>query len=228
MFRIVKIVAICFLLIIVLGAFWFNERNYSRAKTGVSGPTETSFAPGGTLTLDLRAGAYTIRGTANNKIRVRYHFNDYIRDTTSISLKTDGPKATLFVDGPSNSNFRCDIEIPQNTNLSGHLSAGILEIFEVDGNKDLDANAGNIIIDVGDATKYRSVDASVLSGNLQMRPWHTHKPGLFRHFRYNGSGQYDLRASLLAGNLIIDGRQGGAPVPTPPNPDSPKPEPHFD
>ncbi|HYD16699.1 MAG TPA: hypothetical protein VEB03_01705 [Candidatus Nanoarchaeia archaeon] len=198
----INIIAISVVALVIIGAFWINESNYRGAGGGVKGPVDADFQPGGTVTLDLSAGEYIIRGSSDSKIRVRYTYSDYVKDTASINLKTDGNKATIAVDGPS-SEFRCEIDVPQHTNLAGKLSAGILRVSDVEGDKDFESRAGLMKIDVGDASMYKTVEASVTSGNLQARPWHTHKPGLFRSFNHYGSGQYALRAHVTAGNLII-------------------------
>lgn len=226
MFRFFNILAVCFVVLVLIAAFYINEHN-TRARTAVKSPVEFDFQPGGSISFDLGPGEYHITGTSSDKIRVRYAFSDYVRETASISSKINSTDARITIDGPF-TGFKCEIEVPQKSNLSAQLSAGLLKVSDVEGSKDFKQSAGLLHVDIGDPAQYKDVYAAVTSGNMQLRPWHAHRPGLFRSFSRQGSGPYALRARVTAGNLIltsdVDGDRPKAPLP-PSSPELPR---HYD
>jgi hypothetical protein len=64
-------------------------------------------------------------------------------------------------------------------------------------------HAGELIIDVGDASDYSRVDASVYSGGLEASPFGESHGGLFRSFHKGGNGRYHLHAHVGAGDLTL-------------------------
>jgi hypothetical protein len=206
MFRLLKIIAISFVVLVVIGAFWINQRNGNAARGGVKGPVEYDFPQGGSIALDLTAGDYEIRGTPDNKVRIHYSYAPYLKDTASINAKIDGSAANISINGPGNSGFHVVIEVPAKSNLKTDLTAGKLSIRGIEGNKELDANAGKIDIEIGDTRQYRDVSLTLLSGRLDAHPWQKHSGGLFRHFEYHNAtvGPYHINANLLAGKLTVD------------------------
>ena len=231
MFRLFKIIAISFIVLVLIFAFWANQRNVSAARSGVKGPVEYDFPQGGTVTLDLSAGDYEIRGTSDNKIRIRYSYARYLNVTASINAKINGSDAGIRISGPGNSGFHVVIEVPRKSNLKTDLTAGKLSVTGVEGNKELDANAGKIDIEIGDTRQYRDVNLSLLSGKIEARPWGKNSGGLFRHFKYHNAttgGPYHINANLLAGKLSVDALHDSddeEQSPTPPQPPQP---PHYD
>ncbi|MBI4477077.1 MAG: hypothetical protein HY654_07875, partial [Acidobacteria bacterium] len=63
--------------------------------------------------------------------------------------------------------------------------------------------AGDLDIDVGKASDYGRLDASVKVGDLNARPFNMSTGGLWRSFRWQGTGRYTLNVSLLAGDLTL-------------------------
>ena len=234
MFRIIKIIAISFVVFVLIIAFWLNQRNVNAARGGVKGPVEYDFPQGGTVSLDLTAGDYEIRGTPDNKIRVRYSYARYLNDTASINAKIDGSAANISISGPGNSGFHVVIDVPAKSNLKTDLTAGKLSVRGVEGNKELDANAGKIDIEIGDSRQYRDVSLNLLSGAIEARPWQRHTGGLFRHFEHHNAttgAQYHINANLLAGKLTVDSLRDSddeADDGHPATPPTPPPAPHFD
>jgi hypothetical protein len=227
MFRLLKIIAVSFVVLVVIAAFWINQRNVNAARGGVKGPVEYDFPQGGTVTLDLTAGDYEIRGMPDNKIRIRYSYARYLNDTASINAKINGSDANISISGPGNSGFHVVIQVPQKSHLKTDLTAGKLVVNGVEGNKDLDANAGSLTIEVADPHQYRDVSLSLLSGKIEARPWHADRGGLFRHFAYHNAasgGSYHINANLLAGKLSVETFRDFNSDPQPPQPpQSPQP-----
>jgi hypothetical protein len=111
-------------------------------------------------------------------------------------------EAFVRIDGPSNG-FEVDIRLPVRSDLDLDLSAGDLRIRDIVGSKTVDVWAGEVTIDVGDSSAYRKVEARVRFGELDARPFNVTKGGIFRSFKWEGRGGYDLRARLFAGEIRL-------------------------
>lgn len=162
--------------------------------------TEKPFVAGGSIEMQLEAGGYEVRPAAGNQIRVTLSGN--IGDA-KVELTADGTRADLKVKDTPRNNFHATIEVPKSADLVVRLGAGDLVMGAITGNKDVENNAGNITIAVGDAKDYSSVDASVKAGDISAAPFGGSKSGLLQHFTWAGAGQYKLRANLIAGNLLL-------------------------
>lgn len=152
--------------------------------------------------MDLRAGDIEVTGSDNPVVRVscRFDHGDAAANKVKISFAADH----LTIRGGSNDGGHFVIEIPRSTGLLVHCSAGNLTVSGVVGDKDINLNAGNLTIKVGDAADYRYVDASVMAGDLVAPAFGASKDGMFRNFKKdNPAGKYRLRAALLAGDLTL-------------------------
>ena len=114
-----------------------------------------------------------------------------------------GADATIATDGPSDNDFRFDIQVPDRSDLVVRMTAGDIRIEDIRGNKDVELHAGDVRIDVGHTEDYSSVDASVWAGDIKAEPFNTIKGGLFRSFAWNGHGPYRLHARLKAGDVRL-------------------------
>jgi hypothetical protein len=162
-------------------------------------PFEAAASPGREIAMNLRSGEITIAGTDANVVRVSCTVGDNARDI-KISFAADH----LTIRGGPDRDVHFRIEIPRSTNLRVHCSAGDLTVSGIAGDKDIELNAGNLTISVGDASTYRHAEASVLAGNISASPFGVEHDGLFRSFsKDNPAGRYRLRAELLAGNLTL-------------------------
>ena len=167
------------------------------------GHAEQAFANNGRVNLDLSAGEYEIRSGATDKIVVNYSTHDPEHDRDVEVKFVGGHDSThLTVNGPHN-NFHATIEVPPQTDLYVRLSAGDMRIRGIEGNKDVESHAGDLIIDVGHASDYAAVDASVHAGDINAGAFNVEKGGLFRSFRLRGTGKYRLHAHLGAGDLTL-------------------------
>jgi hypothetical protein len=164
---------------------------------------ERPFAAGGRIRLDLSAGDYRVSGGPEPRIRVEWTVRDADQlSKVRIGADVQGSHATLTTSGPQNG-FRVVIRVPARSDLHVRLTAGDLTVEGIEGNKDVESRAGDVRIDVGRADDYSRVDASVWAGDLDARPYHVSKGGLFRSFDWRGSGPYRLHAHLLAGDLRL-------------------------
>lgn len=152
------------------------------------------------IRMNLRSGDVTIVGTDAAVIRVSCD----LRRGSPGAVKITFAANRLTVRGGTHNDTRYRIEVPRKTNLVVRAAAGDLLLSGVTGDKDVELNAGDLTIEVGDPASYRHVEASLLAGDLIASAFGVSKDGLFRSFDSNyPSGRYRLRAKLLAGDLTL-------------------------
>ena len=161
---------------------------------------EAAFQPGGNVKLDLAVGGFTIQGSGDNQVRVEVSEADlpYVHSEVSVV----GSTANVKLDGP-NDNFHATIYVPQQSNLSASQTIGDLRIVNVEGDKDLGLNIGNIKVEVPDPTKVKSVDASVRLGEIHAAAWREGHGGFFPHFHARGTGNHSVNASVDIGHIEL-------------------------
>ncbi len=167
-------------------------------------PFTADFNSGGKLKMYLRSGDFQIVGGADSKITVRISGGNAYR-ASDMRVRMEGSKdyASLTIsDGPKN-DLRVTIEVPKQTGLFVRMPAGNLELRHVTGDKDAELRAGELVIEVGDASNYSNVDASIYSGGLEASPFGEMHGGLFRSFHKEGNGRYRLHAHVGAGDLNL-------------------------
>jgi hypothetical protein len=165
--------------------------------------TERVFMSGGTVRLDLAAGEYEIVASKDNHIRVSWDDRGKDADVT-LRIDVNASRATVRTETPWKDGPTIRIELPRRTNMVVRLTAGDLKIKGIEGSKDVSARAGDVNISVGPREQYRYVKASVTVGDLTSDAFDVNKDGLFRSFEWTGTGQYELRAQLMAGDLKLD------------------------
>jgi len=167
-------------------------------------PFTSDFNSGGKLRMYLRSGDFRIVGGVDNRITVRITGrNAYRASDMRVQLEGSNNSADLTVSGGPKNDLEVTIEVPKKTGLYVRMSAGNLELHHVTGDKDAELHAGELIIDVGDASDYSRVDASVYSGGLEASPFGESHGGLFRSFHKEGNGRYHLHAHVGAGDLTL-------------------------
>lgn len=175
-----------------------------------AGFLERAFASNGRVTMDLSAGEYHITGTSDNRIRLDWSVRSGV-PLSDVRARADvrGLEATLTTDGPDNDGLKGTIQVPARTDLDVYLTAGELTLANVEGNKNVRVQAGELRIDVGRPEDYRRVRASVWVGDLNAGPFNVSKGGFFRSFNWTGAGPYQLHARLKAGEIRL--YQSGGP-----------------
>lgn len=167
-------------------------------------PFTAGFHSGGKLRMYLRSGDFKVVGGLDNKITVRITGRNADRASdVRVQLEGSNESADLTVSGGPKNDLEVIIEVPKKTGLFVRMSAGNLELQHVVGDKDAELHAGELIIDVGDASDYSLVDASVYSGGLEASPFGESHGGLFRSFHKEGNGKYHLHAHVGAGDLTL-------------------------
>jgi hypothetical protein len=162
------------------------------------------FASGGTIRLHLEAGGYTVKASSSDSIVVTYPADTNGNPSrVKVEIRLAGTRADVFVRHTPRNNFSATIEIPRHSNLWTRLTAGELDVNDVEGDKDIELWAGQINIDVPHPEAYGHRDASVLAGSLEASAFNISKGGLFRSFRQEGSGKYRLHAHVTTGEIDI-------------------------
>jgi hypothetical protein len=166
-------------------------------------PFERPFVSGGTIRLNLSAADYRIQGRPEEKIRVSWRL-DRPEQGRQVQVAADvtGRTAVVRTSGPKNG-LHFTIELPERSDLDVDLSAGDLDVRGIEGNKTLSMWAGDVTMDVGRPELYRDVEASVRFGDISAHPFQVTTGGVFRSFKWTGSGKYSVRAKLFAGDLTL-------------------------
>lgn len=168
------------------------------------GVVQQAFASGGTVRLHLEAGGYTVKPTDSAIIVITYPANSTGHTSeVKVDIKPAASRADVYVRHTPHNNFQATIEVPRRSNLWARLSAGQLDIEDVEGDKDIEMWAGQLNIAVPHPEAYGHRDASVLAGDLEASAFNISKGGLFRSFREQGPGKYRLHAHLTAGEIDV-------------------------
>lgn len=157
------------------------------------------FVSGGKIDMQLDGGAYDVRATADNHIRVTLTGN--VEHAKAELTAHDADASVQVKDTPRN--FRATIEVPPAADLVVHFKGGELVMEPITGNKDVQSYGGDIKIGIGNPDDYSSVDASVKVGDIDASAFGGSKAGLLPHFTWSGKGKYTLRANLAAGSLAL-------------------------
>jgi hypothetical protein len=164
-------------------------------------PVEKDFVSGGKIEITLESGDYQIRASSDNRVHVRW--NEASARGVRVKLMTNGKSADLRVENTPHNNFHATIEVPALTDVRVRLTAGNLEMAGIKGDKDIEANAGNLNISVGSANDWGDVDASVTAGDLHAPAFQAATGGLFRSYKWKGPGKYRLHVHLTAGDINL-------------------------
>ena len=172
------------------------------AQHAPDGSARQEFVSGGTIRLHLEAGGYTITpgDSANIVVTCRAHTEEQLKHV-KVEIKRTAASADVYVSETPHNNFQATIEVPRRSNLWVRLSAGELVVEDVEGDKDLEARAGRIQIDVPHPEQYGHRDASVTTGSIEASVFDVSKGGLFRSFEQQGPGKYRLHAHVLTGEI---------------------------
>jgi hypothetical protein len=162
------------------------------------------FPSGGLLHIHVRSGAVRIVGGEEDKITIQYAGKNWERAReVKVSFKKSGQNGDLTIKGGPRNEFEVRIQVPHQTHLQVRMPFGDLEVTRVVGNKDVEVHAGDVTLELGEAKQYAHVDASVTTGDLTAEPFNVNKGGLFRSFKTQGAGLYNVHAHVGAGDLTL-------------------------
>ncbi len=166
---------------------------------------ETEFARSERLELVVRSGEVHISGSDSNKVAIHYEgrHRDEVGNVVVHCTKIEGGAALEISGGPRNE-FQIWIEVPRETELHVRMPFGELHIAKVHGGKDVELHAGQLNMEIGDPKDYAQIEASVMTGELDLSALGVSKGGLFRSYKQNGPGKYRLYAHVGSGELDLD------------------------
>jgi hypothetical protein len=165
---------------------------------------QQKFKSGGSINMHLEAGDYTISGSESSDIVVTYRAATPEKlKGVRVDIKSVDSGSDLSIHNTPHNDFHALIEVPRHSDLWIRLSAGDLEIQDVEGNKDIESHAGDIEIVLPHPEEYGHRDASVLAGSIDASAFSITKDGVFRSFRQDGPGKYSFHVHLWAGDLTI-------------------------
>ena len=169
---------------------------------GTEGRLQLQLSPGQTLKLELSSGDYQIEPGAAGKLTVISKQQDTSQpQKPRFGIDTNPKEAAVRVEGPKD--YAAVIQVPKNTNLRIHLSGGRLRVDGINGDKDIESNAGDVSIDVGRPENYRQVEASVDRGHIDAPPFQVAEEGFDQSFSRVGPGSYHLRAHVRSGEIKL-------------------------
>jgi hypothetical protein len=167
-------------------------------------PFRVDFPSGSQLSIHVRSGDVRVVGRDDNKICIKLDAKDPQRaKEVKVRFERFDNSSELEVTGGPKNDIRITIEIPKSTGLFVRMPAGQLEVSDVQGDKDVQLHAGELIVGVGNPGDYSHVEASVSSGGLEAEPFGESHGGLFRSFHKDGNGKYKLHAHVGAGDLTL-------------------------
>ncbi len=188
---------IVILIVALVGVSKGQSRSYSDS-------IENPFAAGGKVRLKLSSGDYTIRAGNSDRIRVEWVSKRPAEIARAVRITATGTSAVVRTDGPLK-NSRFVIELPARCDIRLDVRAGDVKITGIEGNKDVRMTAGDLDIDIGSGS-YSRIEASTTFGDLNAHSLNISKSGIGRSFEWTGSGQYELRAHLFAGDVKLISR----------------------
>jgi hypothetical protein len=167
------------------------------------------FAAGGFVHVRLSVGDMHIKRGDSTKIRLEYTVKSRrernVKEAT-VDFDVHGNNATIEFHAPSSSNteFDVELEVPANTNLDVHNKVGDVSVENVEGDKDLDLDVGDISVTASQAG-YRTVRASAGIGDVNSDYGET-SGWLGKTLHYRGDGKYELRAHVGVGDINLEGK----------------------
>lgn len=172
------------------------------AQTKNAGKLQLSLTPGTPLTLELSSGDYRIEPGAADKLVIKSQGrNPAERRKVHFGLNATPQEASVRVDGPQN--FAATIQIPKNVSLNIRLNSGRLTLARIEGDKNIESNAGKLAIDVGRPEDYGTVEASVNVGDIDASAFHGSKSGVLQSFSATGPGKYRLHVHVGTGQIKL-------------------------
>ena len=167
---------------------------------------QQKFISGGTIRLHLEAGGYTVTpGDSENIVVTCVARTEEQLKRVKVEIKPTAASADVYVSETPHNNFQATIAVPRHSNLWARLSAGELNIENVEGDKNVEVRAGRIQIDIPHPELYGHRDASVTTGSIEASAFGVSKGGLFRSFEQQGPGTYRLHAHVMTGEIDLRG-----------------------
>lgn len=170
-------------------------------------PLQAPLSSHARLSIEARPAGIEIVGSDAEILRVSCSSSDSQR-AQNVELRFSGGEeyGKLTVTGApfAHGNLQVRVEVPRKTNLRIHTPAGQVTVEHVVGDKEIDLYAGQITISPAEDWNYRSIDASVIIGEVRASEYGVDKGGFFRGFsRETPDGDYRVRAHVITGQIDL-------------------------
>lgn len=157
-----------------------------------------------TLRLHVRDGDFRIVASDSEDVTIRTEGKNVpIAKRVKVHLERTGETLNLTFSNVPKKDCQITIAVPRDTNLYARMRAGDLSVDGITGDKDLEMLAGDLSIQVPDASDYGPVDLSVKFGDVSGSPFGDPKGSVGNSLKRNGNGKYRLHAHLFAGDLML-------------------------
>src|SRR5262249_22069961 len=122
-----------------------------------------------------------------------------------VEIRVKDTVANVYVRNTPNGNFRAVIEVPRRSNLWARLTAGEMNVGNIEGDKHLEISRGqmNTSVPRPGASGLRARPS--LTGVFEAPAFEISKGGMFRSFHQQGPGKYRLHAHVMAGEIDLRG-----------------------
>jgi hypothetical protein len=158
--------------------------------------------PAQTLNLQLSSGDYRIEAGAEDRLVIISQDSEQQQSSPPrFGLDTSPGEASIKVEGPKN--YAALIQVPRTSTLRVRLEGGRLRVNGINGDKDIESNAGTVMIDMGKPEDYAHVEASVDVGHIDAAPFQIAQDGFERSFKHRGPGHYRLHAHVGTGEIML-------------------------
>jgi hypothetical protein len=188
-------------LLLALSASIANAGDINQSITQV----QEKFSSDGFVRFHLSPGGYTIRPGDSETIRVTCEATPEQLKQINVKIRAGATSADVFISNTPHNNFHATIEVPARTGLRVRMFAGEVVIDGVEGDKDIEVDAGRIEIRIPHPEQYGRRDASVHAGSIEASAFNVSKGGLFRSFEQKGPGKYRLHAHVATGEIQLRG-----------------------
>jgi hypothetical protein len=198
-----KTIFVCLMLVPFCSAsdHWDYEETHNEVR---------DFVAGGMVHVRMSVGDLHIIRSDTNQIRVRYTIKSSSESRVKnahvdIDVHDRDAQIEFHASTSGNTNFDVEIQVPQNTNLEVHEKVGDLTVENIEGDKDLQLDIGDIRVAVGHDA-YHLVRASTSIGDVKGGAYGGPSGWLGKTLKYNGDGKYELRAHVLIGDISLEGK----------------------
>ena len=168
------------------------------------------FSAGGRIELHLSYGDLKVWPADDNHISLRYTMQsehaDFIpRVTTKFDVTASS--AVLRISGPHDGSIDVELKVPARSNLHLRVSAGDIVVGPIEGDKNVETHAGDIVINLPEHFDVGAVDASTHAGDVSA-PWGKPHGWIGNSLKYAGDGKYSIHAHTFAGDIDLKEAEG--------------------
>lgn len=182
------------LLIAVMGFYQWSE-----------GIVDARRLPAGdSIEVRIASGGVKIVGKPGNDVRVSISgVGPELAATAKVHIDRDRrPILVEISDLPRGS--EATVEVPESASVAVSMLAGDLNISGIRGDTHALLRAGSMTIHLGSLADVGTADGFVLAGDLEASAFQVEKGGIWRMFRWRGSGRTTIDAHVTSGELIIE------------------------